>query len=219
MGEDSFQVHVSESIQVTTILSQPTVESKWLFVYAPGAGSDLDDPFGMYAHDFLTSHGIVFVRFQFPYKEHGQRRPDPPKLLEATWRAVVEEVRGESQRLAVGGRSMGGRIASQVAATGWDVDALVLFAYPLRPPSNPEKIKDQHLDSITAPTLFCSGTRDTFGTPEELRAASAKVPNSRLMLLEGADHGFKVLKSSGRTIEDVWGDALEKTVAWLTSLA
>ena len=119
--------------------------------------------------------------------------------------------------IAVGGRSMGGRIASQVVAQGVGVDALCLFAYPLHPPRTPTQRRDVHLPSVAAPTLFCSGTRDGFATPEELREAAALVPRSDVRLLDGADHGFAVLKSSGRTREDVWSDATGHFLDWLGS--
>ena len=110
---------------------------------------------------------------------------------------------------------MGGRIASRVVATGTQVDGLALLAYPLRPPSNPNQPRNGHFPDISVPTLFCSGTRDSFGTPEELRAAAANVPKATVGLLEGADHGFAVLKSSGRTREEVWSEATGILVPWL----
>jgi predicted alpha/beta-hydrolase family hydrolase len=113
---------------------------------------------------------------------------------------------------------MGGRIASQVVAQGAAVDALALFAYPLHPPASPSKWRDKHLPLIETPTLFCSGTRDNFATPEELRQATSKVPNGRLHLLEAADHGFHVPKSGGRTREDVWQEAVSVLADWLEHL-
>lgn len=113
---------------------------------------------------------------------------------------------------------MGGRIASQVVSQGTFVDALALFAYPLRPPNNPERIRNEHFPEITIPTLFCSGTRDSFGTPEELMVASADITNATVHLLDGADHGFKISKLSGKRSEDVWADAAEAFVDWLRPL-
>lgn len=163
--------------------------------------------------------GIAAVRFQFPYTEAGRRRPDPPQLLEDTWRTVIEAVRPPTGRLIVGGRSMGGRIASNVVAKGVVVDGLALFAYPLHPPGREDQTRDKHLPQIDVPTLFCSGTRDAFGTPEELQAASSKVVGSRLHLLEGADHGFGTLKSAGRSKADVWEEATSALTEWLDGLS
>lgn len=169
---------------------------RWLLIYALGAGSNVNDAFGGHLCRRLADEGVSTVRFQFPYMEASKRRPDHPAVLESTWRRVMEEARGE-RRLVVGGRSMGARIGSQVVAQGGPADAAVLFAYPLRPPSNPGRVKDGHLPDIAVPTLFCSGTHDPFGTPEELQQAATKVPGARLHLLEGADHGFGVSNTEG----------------------
>lgn len=189
-------------------------EATWTWVYAPGAGSSIRDPFGAYASALLTERGIATVRFQFPYMERGSKRPDAPRTLEATWRAVLEASRTDGVRLIASGRSMGGRVASMVVASGEPAEALALFAYPLHAPGRSEQ-RAEHLASIGVPTLFCSGTRDAFGTPEELRNAAALVGGSTLHLLEGADHGFATLRSSGRTREDVWREAVEAMLAWL----
>ena len=95
------------------------------------------------------------------------------------------------------------------------MDALALFAYPLHPPGNPGKTRDQHLPDISVPVLFCSGTRDAFATPEELAAAAYMVPKATIQPLEGADHGFSVLKSSGLTRDDVWSDACGYLLSWI----
>ena len=219
MNEGEIQFSLSGDRTVTGIRTQaegPT--AGWLFVYAPGTGSNVNDPFGKYACDYLAAQGIASVRFQFPYMEARKRRPDPPAELEATWRGVLGTLRTTGSKLAVGGRSMGGRIASQVVAQGEPVDALVLFAYPLHPPARPSVLRDKHLPAITTPTLFCSGTRDAFGSPEELAAAASLVSGSEVHYLEGADHGFKVAKSSGRTREDVWNEAMSAMQVWLISL-
>jgi predicted alpha/beta-hydrolase family hydrolase len=141
--------------------------------------------------------------------EAGRSAPNRPPVLEATWRAVLEAVSIEGRPVIAGGRSMGGRIASQVASQGAPVDALALFAYPLHPPGRPENARDAHLGAIEAPVLFVSGTRDAFGTPEELVAAVALVPRAQIHLLEGADHGFSALKASGRSRADVWQEATD----------
>jgi predicted alpha/beta-hydrolase family hydrolase len=219
MPEETTKIPVPDRGEVTAVRTAPeTSPNGWLFIYAPGAGSNVHDPFSARACHSLAARGFDAVRFQFPYMEAGKRRPDRPQVLETTWRAVIESVRQDGVRLAMGGRSMGGRIASQVVADGTPADALALFAYPLRPPSNPEKIRDQHLPLIDVPTLFCSGTRDSFGTPDELRVAASKVPRATLHLLEGADHGFSVPKSSGRTREQVWDEAIQAMLDHLAGL-
>ena len=110
---------------------------------------------------------------------------------------------------------MGGRIASQVVAQGTTVDGLALFAYPLHSLARPSKWRDGHLPSVNVPTLFCSGTRDAFATPEELAQAASMVPKAQVHSLKGSDHGFATLKSSGRTREDVWSEAVDMFLEWL----
>lgn len=190
----------------------------WLFVYAPGAGSRLDDPFGAEAARRLATQGMDTLRFQFPYMELGRRAPDRASVLEATWRAAVERARQQNRRLVVGGRSMGGRFASMVVAQGISVDALALFAYPLHPPGRPEQTRDAHLSQIQAPSLFCSGTNDAFASPAELRELVARLPAARLQLLEGADHGFSVPKRSGRTRVDVWSEAIQSLLTFVQAI-
>ena len=219
MSDEIIRIPLADDRDVSAVLTPPSgPESGWTFIYAPGAGSNLHDRFGAHVAATLAERGVSSVRFQFPYMEERKRRPDSPRLLEATWRAVIESSREKAAKLAVGGRSMGGRIASQVVAQGVEVDALVLFAYPLHPPGNPSKMRDAHLPEIGVPTLFCSGTRDDFGSPRELEQASATVPRHQLHLLEGADHGFKTLKASSRSQKDVWDEATDVFAEWLDSL-
>jgi predicted alpha/beta-hydrolase family hydrolase len=219
MAEERFDVEVSGSRSVTALRTRPDgVEPRATFFYAPGAGSNLDDPFGAVLARALADDGVEVVRFQFPYMEAGRSAPDRPPVLEATWRAVLDDLTVEGRPVIAGGRSMGGRIASQVSSLGAPIDALALFAYPLHPPGRPENARDAHLGAIEAPVLFVSGTRDAFGTPEELVAAAALVPRAQIHLLEGADHGFSVLKSSRRSRADVWQEASEALRRFLNQL-
>ena len=204
---------------ISALRTAPESGSGDCFIYAPGAGSNLADGFGAYLSGRLTEAGISCVRFQFPYMEAGRRAPDPPRVLEEAWRQVIEAVRpDDASRIVAGGRSMGGRYASLVAAKGTLVDALALFAYPLHPPGNPERPRDGHFPNIQVPVFFCSGSRDTFGAPDELRTAAAEVTNASLHFLEGADHGFTVRRSSGRTRDDVWVEAAEAFLAWYSQV-
>lgn len=213
MSDEKFEIAVGDKT-VSTIKTSPAGKPRFTLVYAPGAGSNIDDPFGEYLSVRLPAGGAALVRFQFPYMEAGRRGPDRPPLLEATWREVISSVQPGTGKLVVGGRSMGGRIASQIVAQGTQVDALALFAYPLNPPSNRAVSRDGHLPEISVPTLICSGSRDNFATPEDLAAVAGKMPNAAFHELEGADHGFAVLKRSGRTREDVWKDVADTLLDW-----
>jgi predicted alpha/beta-hydrolase family hydrolase len=166
----------------------------------------------------LPPAGVDVLRFQFPYMELARRVPDRMPLLESTWNAVVDAGLVSGTHLVIGGRSMGGRAASLVAAQGRPIDGLALFAYPLHPPGQPGKRRDAHLSRIKARSLFCSGTRDTFATADELHDLVAHIPGASLHLLEGADHGYQVLKSSGRTRELVWSEAADAFLSWLTTV-
>jgi len=174
----------------------------------------------VYAAGALAANGIETWRFQFPYKEKGRSAPDAPALLQATWRAVVEAVESSGDGpVVIGGRSMGGRIASMVVASGEvAVAGLALLAYPLVPPGRATSDRAEHFPRIGVPVLFCSGTRDNFGTPEQLREAAALAPNATLHFLEGADHGFATLKGSGRSKDEVYGEAVGALLAFFADV-
>jgi predicted alpha/beta-hydrolase family hydrolase len=169
----------------------------------------------------LRARGIGVVRFNFLYKEKGSGRPDTmPRLQECT-EAVVARVREELRPdvLIIGGRSMGGRAASMMAAEGFACDGLLLLAYPLHPAGQPEKLRDAHLPSIRVPVLCLNGTRDDLCRPDLMEAVLQRVgPNWRMHWLEAADHSFHVLKKSGRTDAEVLDEAGEVTREWIAQL-
>jgi len=155
----------------------------------------------------LLAKGFDVVTFDFLYTHAGRRAPDRNDVLEATWRAVAEAVRakkGTNGPLLVGGKSMGGRIATQVAAqNGFGAIAgLVLLGYPLHPPGKPAKLRTAHLPKVREPMLFVQGSRDGFGTPDELRPIVESLPDARLFAIEGGDHSLVPLKGS-KTLDDV----------------
>jgi predicted alpha/beta-hydrolase family hydrolase len=185
-----------------------------VFVCAHGAGGHKDDR-GMLALDELLSGiGVQVVRFNFPYREAGSRRPDPMPVLKSTIAQVVSTARENGKKLLIGGRSMGGRAASMLAADGFECDGLMLFAYPLHPAGQPEKLRDAHLPKIQAPVLCFNGTRDALCT-RELMDRAVKPPSWKMHWLEGADHSFHVLKSSGRTDREVLDEIGAVSAAWL----
>jgi predicted alpha/beta-hydrolase family hydrolase len=185
-----------------------------------GAGAGQTSGFMVSFASGLAARGIEMVTFNFLYMEQGRRLPDPKDKLEACYRAVIETVahrkRGRA-KLAIGGKSMGGRIASQVAAGGApDVAGLVLLGYPLHPPGKKDQLRAKHLSGIKAPMLFVQGSRDAFGTPQELRPIlkKLKVP-AELYEVAGGDHSFKVLKRAGVTQEDTYKAVLDRIEQWL----
>lgn len=190
-------------------------------VLAPGAGADMRHEFMEFFARGLGELGLRVVRFNFAYAEQGRRSPDRQPVLEDTYRAVLAHVRRtlEPKALVAGGKSMGGRIASHVAATGEPVDGLVFLGYPLHPPGKPERVRDAHLYDITAPMLFVEGTRDPFcplPTLEKVRSQLAA--RSELHVVEDGDHSLKVRKSSGRSTDEAWREAVAATAEWVEGL-
>jgi len=191
-----------------------------IYVQAHGAGGSMDDRSTLAAARCLRRCGPGVVRFNFLYRERGSRRPDLMPRLQACYAAVVESVRARLQprRLLIGGRSMGGRAASMMAAESFACDGLILLAYPLHPPGQPEKLRDAHLARIRVPVLCVNGTRDDFCRRDLMDAVVARLPQSFTMhWLDGADHSFRVRKSSGRSEAEVLDEVARATAAWLTA--
>ena len=179
-----------------------------VFVCAHGAGGHKDDR-GMLRLAQALAPYLDVQRFNFPYSAAGSRRPDPMPLLKDAFRNAVPE-----GKHIIGGRSMGGRVASMLAAESFPCAGLLLFAYPLHPAGQPEKLRDAHLAKIRVPVLCFNGTRDALCTRELMERAVSGLPNWRMHWLEGADHSFRVLKSSGRTDADVDAEIGRAVLSW-----
>lgn len=177
---------------------------------APGAGASADQPAFVAFADAVAKAGVVVERMDFPYRLAGRRRPDPPAVLEAAVRAraaaFAQGLGVTVEQLVLGGRSMGGRICSQVVAAGLAAGGLVLVSYPLHPPGQPDRLRTAHFATLGSPCLFVSGTKDAFGTPTELESATRAVPGPVTHVwIAGADHGLRRHA----------GDAAEAVVHWL----
>ena len=194
-------------------------------ILAHGAGAPQTHRFMTgFAHG-LSSRGIGVVTFNFLYMERGRRMPDPARRLEACYRAVVAAVRArhrdEDHRLFIGGKSMGGRIASQVVATDTQdnaapgADGLILLGYPLHPPGRPEKLRAAHLPLTKVPMLFVQGSRDAFGTPDELRPVLASCDSAELFVVDGGDHSFKTRRKDAPTETEIHATVQDAIVAWI----
>jgi hypothetical protein len=189
-------------------------------VLAHGAGAGEDHPWMRQVATGLADRGITTVTFNFPYMEKKRGAPDRPPVLEATFIDVWRQVAGEAKTpLFAGGKSMGGRMATHVAARhAFDpVPAgVVVFGYPLHPPGAPAKRRDKHLPDIIEPVLFLSGTKDTFGTPEELTTLVKTLPTSSLTLFDGGDHS---IQRRSKTKPDLLTEAIETAAAWMAARA
>src|SRR5262245_39633609 len=161
----------------------------------------------------LGSAGFEVVRFNFPYRDNGRKLPDPMPVLKESIAAVADRVRGQ-RKLILGGRSMGGRAASMLAADGFACDALLLLAYPLHPAGQPDKLRDAHLARVGVPVLCLNGTRDALCRRDLLERAVAGLDRWTVHLLEGADHSWRVLKRRGRSDTDVLGEVADAYSAW-----
>ncbi len=180
---------------------------------AHGAGGHKDDR-GMLRLAETLAPLMRVVRFNFPYRDKGSARPDPMPVLKQNIASVAQRERGPG-RLIIGGRSMGGRAASMLAAEGFECDGVLLFAYPLHPAGQPEKLRDAHLAKIQVPVLCFNGTRDALCTRELMDAAVGKLPSWRMCWLEGADHSFRVLKSSGTSEAQVYAEIGDISARWI----
>jgi uncharacterized protein len=198
-----------------------SAEERAVFVCAHGAGGNMSDRSTLAAANALRARGFGVVRFNFLYKERGSGRPDPMPKLMNTVAAVVDRVRAElhPKTLIIGGRSMGGRAASMLAADGFHANGLLLLAYPLHPEGQPEKLRDAHLPRITMPVLCFNGTRDGLCTPALMeRVLETVTAPWEMHWLDGADHSFHVLKSSGRNDAAVLAEVGEVSDRWLSRL-
>jgi predicted alpha/beta-hydrolase family hydrolase len=191
-------------------------------VLAHGAGAGKDHPWMVKVARAFEARGIRVVTFNFPYKEAGKSVPDRPAVLESHFARVWTEVAASAAGPAIAaGKSMGGRMASMALAEPdtpalAQVSGLVLLGYPLHPPGKPGQRRDAHLPRITAPMLFLHGTRDPFGTPEEMTALVASLPSATLHVVDGGDHSLVVRRRANPD-----GDSVEHAVAvaaeWLAA--
>ncbi len=181
-------------------------------ILTPGAAAGRDQP-GLVAIDqAVTQVGVVVERVEFPGQAAGKRRPDPPAVCIETIRTATSELADRlgvpTNRVAVGGRSMGGRMCSMAVAEGLDVAALVLVSYPLHPPGRPDKLRTAHFPDLHLPCLFVSGRRDAFGAPDELRLEAEAIPGPVTLDFVDGDHS---LRKRNPEVADI-------VASWLTAL-
>jgi uncharacterized protein len=223
---ETLRVPIDASHRVTAIVYPAAGRRVGVtLILGHGAGAGQTSRFMVSMATALAARGIDTATFNFLYMEEKRRLPDPNPRLEACYQAVIAVLRGHKTfgrgALAIGGKSMGGRIASQVAASGTgDLAGLVLLGYPLHPPGKPDQRRIAHLPKIIAPMLFVQGARDSFGTPEELRPVLQPLPaRSELYVVDHGDHSFKVPKRSGVAQEDIEVAIQDKIADWLRRIA
>jgi predicted alpha/beta-hydrolase family hydrolase len=207
-----------------TALRYPAAAPGLTLVLGHGAGAPQTSDFMVTFARAFARRGLTTVTFNFPYMEARRRMPDRAPVLEAAFRAVIDAVRARPDwgrdRLVIGGKSMGGRMASHVAAAGLDgLSGCVFLGYPLHPPGRPEQLRAAHLARVREPMLFVQGARDSFGTPEELAPILAPLgPAVRLHVVEDGDHSFKLPRRGPVPQEEVFARVQEAVAGWSRGL-
>ena len=210
------------SAQVPGLLSSPAGASA-CFVVGHGAGAGMEHPFMASVADGLAARAIATLRYQFPYMARGSRRPDVPKVAQATVRAAVAEAarRCPGMALVAGGKSFGGRMSSQAqaAAAMAGVRGLAFPGFPLHPAGKPSIGRADHLDAVDVPMLFLQGTRDELADLSLLQPVVARLgERATLHLVDDADHAFHVRARSGRNDAQVLDDMLDTLAEWARRL-
>jgi predicted alpha/beta-hydrolase family hydrolase len=193
---------------------------------AHGAGSDMHGNALLAVADALAAAKIPSLRFNYPYRSAGKKAPDRPKVLDAATREAAAELAKRAKlapdRLVLGGRSMGGRYCSMVVGAVEDpvrALGLLMLSYPLHAAGRPEKQRVEHFPDISAPVLFVSGTRDSLAGKTDLERASRAIKGPvAFHWIDTADHGYRPLKASGRTTDDVLAEVASASVAWVAAL-
>jgi uncharacterized protein len=187
-----------------------------------GAGAGQTSRFMVEAAQGLATRGLVTATFDFPYVTAGRKVPDRAPVLESAWRTAIDAARGQlgGAPLFIGGKSMGGRIASHVASQrgAGPLGGVVFLGYPLHPPGRPEQRRDAHLSAIHEPMLFVQGSRDAFGTAAEIRALMPSLHRATLHEIAGGDHSFKVPGGTAKQ-RPVLNSILDTVVEWIRSVA
>ncbi|HEX7559262.1 MAG TPA: alpha/beta family hydrolase [Usitatibacter sp.] len=216
-------ITLEDGQKVSGLLQAPS-NARACYVLAHGAGAGMAHPFMASIADGLEERGIATLRYQFPYMERGSRRPDSPKLAQATVRAAVAEAarRIPGTPLFAGGKSFGGRMSSQAQATMPlpQVHGLVFLGFPLHAAGKPSDERGAHLFDVRVPMLFLQGTRDELASLDLLEPLVARLgASARLQLFAEADHSFHVPARSGRKDAQVRAELLDIAADWMTVTA
>jgi uncharacterized protein len=206
--EQTLNLLVGERAGTVEALLQAPAAPELLYIFAHGAGAGMRHPFMVQMSAILQELNVATLRYQFPYMEIGRKSPDVPAVLEATVRAAIRLGRDllPDVPLIAGGKSMGGRMTSQLLAKepGLPVKGLAFVGFPLHQPNRPSRTRAAHLFDVVHPMLFVQGTRDALADLELISEVTRELgARARLHVIEGADHSFGVLKKSGRTAADV----------------
>ena len=217
--EQPIEIAVSEKTRVSGLLQAPA-DARACYVLAHGAGAGMTHPFMNAVAAGLAQRGVATLRYQFPYMEQGRKRPDPPRVAQATVRAAADTARRHFPKLALvaGGRSFGGRMTSQAqaAAPMEGIRGLAFLGFPLHPANRPSQDRAKHLFDVKVPMLFLQGTRDALADLKELEpVCKALGSRATLKLFEDADHSFHVPARTGRKDPEVRAEMLDAFAEWI----
>ena len=224
MERRKLTIPVARDESVSAVLTLPFDKKRMrgtAVIVAHGAGNDMEHPLLAAFTDGLAGEGWPALRFNFPYKERGLKIPDPPGKLEDTWAAACRVFREDSCVAVAGvvaaGKSMGGRIASRMAAESrLPAAGLIFLGYPLHPADDPTKMRDAHLYRVGVPMLFFAGTRDRLCDLTRLRGVLGRLPAPwRLDVIEGGDHSFDLPRAMGVAQSDVYAHIVKTSIRWL----
>lgn len=216
-------VNDSESVTATLYPAAKKNRAGVTIILGHGAGADQMSGFMRMVAAGLAARGLDALTFNFIYKEKGKGVPDPKAKLEACYQAVIgaamKNKKLKGNKLVIGGKSMGGRIASQVAAEHSEgIGGLVFLGYPLHPPGRPDKLRDEHLPKTKRPMLFVQGSRDAFGTEDEIRVIIKRLRlRAEHYAVASGDHSFKVPKSIAPQ-QRVYEDVMDEVARWCREL-
>lgn len=224
MKTQKLSIPIADDEKVSGVIATPAdfkTDRTVGVILAHGAGNDMENPLIVDLGDGLAAAGYLTLRFNFPYKEKGRKAPDSQMKLELTWRQAYRFLETHpkyaTDKIVAAGKSMGGRVASQMAANG-DLPAagLVFLGYPLHPPGKKDQLRDAHLYDLLVPLMFFAGSRDPFCDLELLHPVLDRLKcDWNLDIIEGGDHSFRLLKSAETSQQEVHDRILGKMIEWL----
>lgn len=222
MKTQPLEIQLPDARRASALLVEPEEATRLLYVLGHGAGAGMTHPFLGAVAERLARRGIATLRYQFPYMDAGRRSPDAPRVLESTVRRAIETAAETAPDLTIiaGGKSMGGRITSHVAAVDPPphLGGLVFLGYPLHAPKKPDTKRARHLGAIRTPMLFLQGTRDNLADLGLVQSVVEDLgQKATLQVIDGGDHSFKVLKRSGRTETEVICEIVDSISEWAKS--
>ena len=222
MRFEKVKIPVGDEMSVSAVVAVPDgFDGERGIIFAHGAGNDMNQSMIVFLSEEMAKAGYLTLRFNFPYKEQGRKAPDRPEVLCRTWEAAYQFIHAHpeyrAKQIVAAGKSMGGRISSQMVATGrLPAERLIFLGYPLHPAGKKDKLRDQHLYDIRIPMLFFSGTRDQLCDLDLLENVLSRLTAPwQLEIIEGGDHSFNVPKSALKNSEDVYCGIRNTALNWL----